>query len=489
MLVGIDIGTQSLKAVVAGDDLAVLGRGAVPYGVDHPRPGWAQQDPRLWERALPRAVHEALADAGRPGGEVRALGLAGQLDGCVAVDAAGEPLGDCLIWMDRRAIGELDDILPELVRRRCGIVADAGHMAAKIRWLKRHGEKGRGAARYHQPVSYMVERLTGAAVLDPAVASTCMLFDLERGRWDIDLMRRFGIAPNELPVVRPATAVAGPLRPQGAEALGLPAGIPVAIGTGDDFSTPLGAGVAAPGILACVLGTAEVTGAVSRAAVFDGQGLLETHCYPAGGYFIENPGWLSGGAVAWLSQLCHLAGPAELDRLAAAVPAGADGLLFLPALTGAMAPEWVAGARGCFYGLTQAHGPGHLARAVLEGCTNAMVDVVERLRGLGLDVGRIRLLGGGARSALWAQIRADASGLPVEVPEEVDTSPVGAAMLAAVAGGLASDLAACATAVGRVYAMVEPKPALTPRYQESHAAYRRLFASLRPLYASPDGDP
>jgi xylulokinase len=268
----------------------------------------------------------------------------------------------------------------------------------------------------------------------------------------------------------------------------LPPGIPVAVGTGDDFSTPLGAGIVRPGSLACVLGTAEVTGALDPAPKLDPAGLVETHRYPAGGYFIENPGWLSGGAVTWLAETCRLGGPGELDALASAVPDGADGLLFLPALSGAMAPEWNAAARGCFYGLTAAHGVGHLARAVLEGCAFAMHDVAERLHVLGLQIHRIRVLGGGARSGLWAQIRADVSGLPVEVPEELDTSPLGAAMLAAVAAGLAPGLAACADRVGGLRAVVEPHPAAHERYRAGHAAYRRLFASLRPMFAGCDGD-
>jgi xylulokinase len=149
-----------------------------------------------------------------------------------------------------------------------------------------------------------------------------------------------------------------------------------------------------------------------------------------------------------------------------------------------MAPEWIASARGAVYGLTPAHGVGHLARALLEGCAFAMLDVIARLRDLGVPAASVRLLGGGAQSALWARIRADLTGLPVEVPARTDTSPVGAAMLAAVARGLAPDLASLASTVAGAVATVEPDPAARRTYDEAYAAYRRLFDALRPLFAT-----
>src|SRR6185369_3700131 len=250
---------------------------------------------------------------------------------------------------------------------------------AKARWLKRHLGADRPIARFHQPVSFMVERLTGISVIDHALASTSMAYDLDRGGYDPSVLDRFELTPDELPPVAAAESLAGGLSDSGAAITGLPPGLPVAVGTGDDFGTPLGAGFNAPGRIAVVLGTGEVVGGLHLTALRDESGLLETHAYPGGAFFIENPGWLSGGAVAWLSQLLNIPDLATLNALAAEVPAGADGLSFMPALTGAMAPEWQPAARGCFYGMTPAHGRGHMVRAVLEGCAFAMRDVVERL--------------------------------------------------------------------------------------------------------------
>jgi xylulokinase len=489
-IVGIDIGTQSLKATVTNaDDFRVLGRAAESYAPDYPRPGWAEQDPQLWERALGPTIGQALENAQVSPGEVRALGIAGQLDGCLAVDARGRPLGPCLIWMDRRAEAEAGVIDEDRLRRLTGVTRDASHMAAKIRWLKRNLDSDGTPTLFHQPVSYMVARLTGEAVFDRGLASTTMLYGLTEEDWHPELLEAFEIDPSELPRIAAASDRAGGLTAEGAELTGLPEGLPVAVGTGDDFATPLGAGLVAPGWLACVLGTAEVVGALDRDAKIDARGLLETHGYAAGGYFLENPGWLSGGGVEWLRGLLKIPDVTAFDGLAAAMSPGAEGVIFLPALSGAMAPRWIAAARGCFYGLTPAHGAGHLSRALLEGCAFAMRDVVERLRELSVPLEAILLLGGGARSRLWGQIRADCTGLPVQVPEELDTSPLGAALCAAVAGGLQPDLASCAGLLGGKSEIIEPEPATRAAYDDAYHSYHRLFESLCPLFEIDNQEP
>src|SRR5262249_26515370 len=322
MIVGIDIGTQSLKVAVTDHALQVRGEAATPYRAQFPRPGWAEQDPALWEHALGPTIARALSEAGAAPADVAALGVCGQLDGCLAVDAAGRALTPCLIWMDRRAQKEIEDVPATLIQRRAGVVMDASHMAAKIRWLKRNCENIAGA-HFHQPVSYLVERLTGRAVMDHALASTTMVYALDGRIFDTALLDCFEIDGGELPELAEASACAGQLSSQGAHLTGLPTGIPVAVGTGDDFSTPLGAGLLTPGRLAVVLGTGEVVGSIHPRPIVDRSGLVETHAYPGGAYILENPGWLSGGAVAWLGDLLGFEEFCALDAEAAAAPPGA----------------------------------------------------------------------------------------------------------------------------------------------------------------------
>ena len=482
MFVGVDIGTQSLKAVVLDDDMQLRGEAATSYQPSFPNPGWAEQDPSLWETALAQTIGRALKGAHVQADDIKALGIGGQLDGCVAVGKKGLALSPCLIWMDRRAEAEITGLPTKDIREKTGIVPDASHMAAKIRWLKDNVAGTKQDCIFHQPPSYLVYRLTGNHVMDHALASTSMLYSLSMQTFDPWLLQQFEIDRSELPALAPAEHCAGTLDTKGSELTGLNIGTPVAVGTGDDFSTPLGAGVVDPGRLVCVLGTAEVVGAVHSKPIIDDKALVETHAFPGGGFFIENPGWLSGGALTWFNEVLALNDFKEFDRLASAVAPGCNGVTFLPGLSGTMAPEWVASARGCFYGLTPAHGKGHMARAVLEGTAFAMRDVVERLDAMGVDLCSILLLGGGANSRVWARIRADLTGLPVEVPAQTDTAPIGSALLSAVAANHLPSLATATEQLTLESITIEPDVTAKPAYDEAHAAYRRLFQSLRPMF-------
>jgi xylulokinase len=321
-------------------------------------------------------------------------------------------------------------------------------------------------------------------VLDPAHASTTLLYDLAAGTWAADQLAVYEIDAGVLPAIQPAHAVAGVLHADGAVLTGLREGIPVAVGTGDDMATPLGAGIVAPGDVACVIGTAEIVGALHPTAIVDPGALVETHAYPAGHYYIENPGWMSGGALTWLGALLGEPDPAALDALAAPIAPGADGLAFVPALAGAMTPVWDARARGAFYGLTPAHGRGHVARAVLEAMAYAEADVIDRLAALGVATDRVIVLGGGRRSQLWTEIRADVTGRPHAPATRTDTCAIAAAMLAAVAAEVVPDVAAAAALAPPPGVSVEPRAAHRDAYDAARARALAVFAALRPLFTA-----
>lgn len=503
---GIDLGTQSLKAVLwrpaaDGHGGEVVGEGSRPYGVRYPRPGWAEQSPTDWEAALAPAVAEALARARARPGELCGLGVTGQLDGTIAIDRHGDPLGPALIWQDKRASCELP-LGAAQVQALSGQIIDASHLAPKARYLLR--ELGSAVTRVHQPVSYLVERLTGRAVMDPALASMTLLLDLAERRWSDELCAAWGLPLALLPELAAAYQMAAPLTARGAHLTGLQAGLPVCVGTGDDFAAALGAGLVHPGRVSCSLGTAQVVGALSSRCVLDRGGgargdaspaeyelaaepVVETHLYPTGHFYVENPGWTCGAAVSWLRRLVGFADDRELDAAAAAVAPGADGVGFFPALAGAMAPAWVAEARGAFVGLGGEHDRGHLARAVLEGCAFACRDVVDRLRQLDVPVERVLLSGGGSHSALWAQLHADVLDCPVELTARADATAVGAAMLAAIctAAVTLDELPRLAGAPRRTFA---PEPSAATATREAYVRYRRhaaaLIAAARPPRAS-----
>lgn len=483
-VIGVDLGTQSLKAIVVDDRFRLRGEASIAYQPNFPQPGLAEQDPALWLAALRPAIRKALEAGKLKPHDIKGIAVSGQLDGCVPIGGDGRALSPCIIWMDRRAVTEVAGIDAGRIRERTGLVLDASHMAAKIRWMKRYLPETAVACRtWHQPVSFVVERLCGEAVMDHALASTTMLYGLEERDYAGDLLDLFEVEREKMPAIGEASAAAGALSRAGAELIGLPAGITVAVGTGDDFTNAIGAGVVEPGIVSVSLGTGEVIGAVSDDPRLDSEGLLQTHGYVGGRFYLGNPGWLAGGAVTWFLSTFGIGSPAELSALAASAVPGSGDLLFLPALNGAMAPRWIEGARGAFYGLTPAHGRAACARALLEGCAFAMRDVVDRLEAMGVESGRIRLCGGGARSRIWAQIRADVSRRPVEVLDAADTSPIGAAILAGVAVGNAASVAEAAAAVPRTLDMIMPDLGRADLYDRCHRRYRMLFEVLAPLFA------
>ncbi len=472
---GIDMGTQSVKLVITTSAGEILGEASSCYQPHIMGEGRAEQDASVWTRALASAYPLALQAANLRAADIGAIGVAAQLDGCLAVDKDNTPLSPCMIWMDRRASLPA---LPSDFRQRTGLVADASHMAAKIRHMLLDGT---GAARFHQPTSYLVEELCGAVCMDHALASTTMLYNLEARAYDAELLHCFGVDGSMLPAIAKAQSVAGTVSEAAAKAYGLPLGIPVAVGTGDDFATALGAGVCEPGVLLCILGTAEVVGTISERPVIDEQGLVETHGF-LDDYFIENPGWLSGGAVVWCRALLGVEDDAAFDRLAAQAPIGCDGLSFIPALSGAMAPLWHPNAKACFYGLDAHHGPAHMARAVLEGCAFAMRDVRDRMLQLGLRADEIVLLGGGASSELWAQMRADLCQVPVHAQAQSHACALGASLLARACAFPNADIRQLAGQVVAPRQRFAPRGAHAAAYQEAYEKYRRLFAALTPLF-------
>lgn len=481
-VLGIDIGTQSLKAAILDDALSLLASADRAYRPDYPKPGWAEQNPQLWLDALHPVIAEALSLARLTPEDITAVGICGQLDGCIAADRDGAALAPAIIWMDRRATAEIAKVDPQLIQQRSGLVADSTHMAAKIAWMAHNTDAGRRATFWHQPVSFVVAALTGAHAMSHSLASTTMLYGLAGRGWDADLLAAFGIAQDSLPRLAGEAEIVGGLTARGAALTGLRPGTPVVVGTGDDFSNPLGCGVCRPGVVAVSLGTAETVAALSERLAIDAELLVETHAYPGGNYHLGNPGWLSGGAVRWASQLLSIASDTAFSSLAETAPPGCDGLTFIPALNGAMSPKWIANARGSFIGLSTSHGPAHLARAVLEGTAFAMRDVIDRLAMLGLDTGRIRLMGGGARSTVWGQIRADLTGRPVDVLELGDASAIGAGLLASVGAGVHADIPSAAAVLSHPLREIVPSRDVASAYDAAYDTYRTRFAALEPTW-------
>ncbi|MBF8289971.1 MAG: pentulose/hexulose kinase, partial [Chloroflexi bacterium] len=279
-----------------------------------------------------------------------------------------------------------------------------------------------------------------------------------------------------------------PLRAGPAEALGLTTATQVVTGTGDEHGASLAAGGIRPGIVVDITGTAEPVCVAAPSPIIDETGLVETHGHADPRvWLVENPGFVSGGSVSWFrSAIAGGTEPAVLDGEAAAgTQPGADGVSFLPTLSGATSPRWHDRARGVFAGISLSHGRSHLYRAVLEGCTFALRDIVDRLTAMGLAGDEIRVVGGGARSGFWLQMKADVTGRRVRILETPEATALGAAMLAAVGAGTFRDLDEAVERLTVLEPVVyEPDPRVRVAYDDAHGRYLRLFDAMEPGFAA-----
>jgi xylulokinase len=487
-VIGCDIGSQSAKAVLVSPDGEVLATAGSPYAMKHLHDGWADQDPGEYRRALAESIRRVLATAGVPGSAVSHLALSSQVDGVVAVDRRGSALRDAIIWLDRRATAETarlgDRIDDERLFELSGLNLDATHTAPKMMWLAaREPQVYRDAELLTSVGGYAVTWMTGRRLQDHANASSTLLYDVRARAWSDELIDAAGLDLDKLPELGAAHDPAGTLLPAVAEELGLSTACTVLVSTGDDHAACLGAGGVEPGVVVDIVGTAEPVGVASDSPVFDRTRLLETHAHAVDGTFlIENPGFVSGGNTLWLSKNVLGVPQGELFALASQSVAGARGVRFIPALSGAMAPRWSDHMRGSFTGLGMNHTAEDLARAVVEANAFAFRDIHDRLRELGL-ASSLRLVGGGSRSDLWAQTKATVCGTPITRVHSDETSALGAAMLAGIGAGIFED---APDAVRRSVRVTEdavvPDDSDRAALDEAYQEYRALFDALEPHY-------
>jgi xylulokinase len=426
--------------------------------------------------------------------QIAALGLDAQVDGVVAIDKSGQPLYPAIIWMDRRAVAECEAASQKISQKKIfevtGLNLDATHVAPKMRWLANQEPRlFERATSLLLPASYVAFALTGELGVDYSNASSTMLMDVRKRAWSQQMCDAFDIPMDLLAPIYPATHVLGTLKPEIADLLGLSTSTSVILGSGDEHAACLGAGVTKPGLVCDIAGTAEPVCASSSRALFDESGLVETHCHADPDlWLLENPGFVSGANYRWFRDqfsqdiLQKENAYALLDNEAETVPPGSEGLIMLPCLMGAMAPTWNAIARGAFMGFTLAHGHAHFARAILEASAYAIRDITDQMQQMGLSLQEIRTVGGGARSSLWRQIKADVTGLPVSLTDTTETTALGAGILALTGSGLIDSLDEAVRRTTNVVETREPNPETRKIYEEYYQLYRSSYFSLLPVF-------
>jgi xylulokinase len=495
MMLGLDIGTSGAKAVLVDERGSVLASALAEYPLSTPQPLWSEQDPADWWRGAQQALKAVLTQSGVNTSGIAGLGLTGQMHGSVFLDAEGRVIRPALLWNDQRTAAECEEITQRVGYERliqiAGNPALTGFQAPKILWLRNHEpENYRRLARVLLPKDYIRLLLTGEAAADASDAAGTLLLDLQSRDWSDEILSKLEINRDWLPRVYEGPDITGVLLPQAAQALSLPAGLPVVAGGGDNAASAVGTGVVRSGVVSSSIGTSGVIFAHSDQIALDPQGRLHTFCHAVPEkYHLMAVSLSAGGSFRWLRDLFTQAfqmasRPGELDYTqitagAAAVEPGAEGLIFLPYLTGERTPHLDPYARGALIGLTARHTAAHVARAVMEGVVFALRDGLEIMRALDVPVEQIRATGGGGRSALWRQMQADIYGVEVVTLKAEEGPAYGAALLAGVGSGVYADVNAAVQQCVAVAGATQPDAGNQKAYERAYASFTRLYPALK----------
>ena len=482
MLLGLDLGTSSVKALLMEESGAAVGEGSAPYSVHSPRPGWAESSPDDWWAAALRATDAVV---GRRGAEVKALGLSGQMHGVVLADERGRPLRPAVLWADARSGGQLSAYLglDESLRHRLANPPAVGMAGPTLLWLRDNEPGDYASARWAlQPKDWLRMRLTGEAAAEPSDASATLLYDLIADDWSHAAVDDLGLRAELLAPLVPSGGVAGTLTRDAAGALGLREGLPVAAGAADTAAAMIGTGLLHPGPVQLTVGTGGQIVTPKGAPHPDPHG--RTHLYRAavpGLWFSMAAIQNAGLALEWVRKILGVSWEQVYEE-AFAVPPGSGGVAFLPYMSGERTPRFDPGARGAWTGLGLDNTRGHLLRAALEGVAFALREGLEALEDLGINAPELRLAGGGTGGSSggpWRHLLADVLGRPLRLlPDEVSAlaSARGAAFLAGIASGVyqaASDTLALTP---------EPERSMLPGEADYEAAYVRYTELYPRLY-------
>lgn len=487
-VIGLDVSTTATKAVLVDEAGRVVATGVSEYSYQTPAPLWSEQDPTFWWEGTREAIRAALAAGGVSGDRVAAVGLTGQMHGLVLLDVDGQILRPAILWNDQRTAKECDEIRALVGRDQfiaiTGNDALTGFTAPKLLWVKNEEPEIYARIRHVLlPKDYVRFRLTSSYATDKAGASGTVLFDLANRTWSAEVMAALKINPSWLPSGFEGPEVTGYVTEEGARATGLAPGTPVVAGGGDQAASAVGTGAVREGVVALSLGTSGVVFVAGNAPRTEPDGRLHAFCHAVPRMWHLMGVMLSAaGSLRWFRD--ELACGESFEFLmaeAAAASPGAEGLVFLPYLTGERTPYPDPVARGAFVGLTVRHGRSHLVRSVIEGVSFGLRDGIELMKGMGVEVQQIRASGGGTKSELWRQVLADVLGAEIVTVTTAEGAAFGAAILAAVGAEWVETVGEACDAWVTVGQATVPGVD-QDRYGELYEVYRELYPALRPFF-------
>lgn len=487
LLLGIDLSTTGAKALVIDETGRVVSSATTPLSLSTPRDLWSEQEPHDWWDATANSVRQALDSSGN---KIAAIGLTGQMHGLVVLDHEGQVLRPAILWNDQRCGAECDDIRARVGREHLiqvtGNDALTGFTAPKILWLEKNEPEIFGRIKHVLlPKDYIRYKLTGALAMDKADGSGTILFDLRKRTWSTEILNTLNLPSDWFPQTFEGHETTSEVNDEAAKLTGLAAGVPVVAGGGDQSAQAVGVGVVRPGTIAVTLGTSGVVFAATESPLIEPQGRLHAFCHA-----VPNRWHLMGvmlsaaGSLQWYrDRIAPERSFAELVEEAATVPAGSEGLIFLPYLSGERTPHPDPLARGAWIGLTTRHERAHLTRAVLEGVAFGIKDMFELMKSAGLGpIEQVRVSGGGAKSLLWRQILADILEAELVTVNTTEGAAYGAALLAGVGAGVWPDVdTACAQTIV-IKDHVSPQPANQTRYRSLYGQYKNLYPTLKSTF-------
>jgi len=487
---GIDTSTTSSKALLIDDQGNVVAVASHPHTLQTPRPLWSEQDPGEWWEAVSASIRSVLEEAGTSGDGVGAIGLTGQMHGLVLLDAGGNVLRPAILWNDQRTQSQCNEIHARLGKERfiqiTGNVALTGFTAPKILWVKENEPEVYARGKHVLlPKDYIRYKLTGEYAMDKADGAGTVLFDLKKRDWSEEVLAALEIPHEWMPRTFEGPEFTGNVTEEAAALTGLKAGTPVAAGGGDQAAQAVGVGAVDPGIVGLTVGTSGVVFATTPSALIEPEGRLHAFCHAVPGLWHFMGVMLSAaGSLQWYRDA--LASNMSFDDLvseAASVPAGSEGLQFLPYLTGERTPHPDPLARGGFIGLTIRHHRPHMTRAVLEGVSFGLKDSFTLIQNAGLGaVTQVRASGGGTKGALWRQILASVLEAELVTVNTTEGAAYGAAILAGVGAGAWADVASACKACIKITGTTTPDPAQTEAYRRAYHLYQELYPALKPLF-------
>lgn len=490
---GIDVGTSSAKAVLISSAGKLLASASSAYSCMLPRPGWSEANPEDWWQGCKSAIQDLFRQRPEARAGLAAIGLTGQMHGLVCLDAERKVLRRAILWNDQRCGEECRILNSKLGERRynelAGSPALPGFTAPKMVWMQRHEPKlWERVVTVLLPKDYVRYRLTGELATDVADASGIGLLDVGRRRWSAELCRACGVDPSILPRLLESPEVSGCVTPECAAELGLSKSVPVIAGAGDQASSAVGCGVVEPGTVACSLGTSGVLFAPALRYAPEPNGRLHTFCAatPDTWHWMGVQLSSAGSLDWWVKSVLRGAGEGDAFTLlldeAQAVAPGCEGLTFLPYLSGERTPHADPDARGAFVGFSLVHTRAHATRAVIEGVSFGLNQILDLLRVLGLRPARMVTTGGGARSTFWLQLLANLMQMEVITTEGADGAAVGAAILAATGSGDFSSVKDATAAMVQFAGCIQPTTDGS-EYAEAQARFDALYHDLRPAFA------